>query len=138
MIEISGHTGLVALLGSPVEHSLSPAIHNESFKRLGIDAVYLVSNVTPETLGDAIRGARALGTQGLNITMPCKTAVLDHLDALSPAAGSSVEHRAAVFRRLNCLYKRRGDLLTGHDHRHPRRIGKHRFTGNMPHCLLVW
>ncbi|MFT0846724.1 shikimate dehydrogenase [Actinomycetaceae bacterium L2_0104] len=86
MIEISGHTGLVALLGSPVEHSLSPAIHNESFKRLGIDAVYLVSNVTPETLGDAIRGARALGTQGLNITMPCKTAVLDHLDALSPAA----------------------------------------------------
>lgn len=86
MTEISGHTGLVSLLGSPVEHSLSPAIHNESFRRLGIDAVYLVSDVTTGTLEDAIRGARALGVRGLNVTMPCKTAVLQYLDELSPAA----------------------------------------------------
>lgn len=86
MTEISGHTGLVALLGSPVEHSLSPAIHNESFRRLGIDAVYLVSDTTAETLRDAVRGARALGVRGLNITMPCKTSVLEYLDGLSPAA----------------------------------------------------
>ena len=57
MTEISGHTGLVPLLGSPVEHSLSPAIHNESFKRLGIDAVYLVADVTTDTLAEAIAGA---------------------------------------------------------------------------------
>lgn len=86
MTEISGHTGLVPLLGSPVEHSLSPAIHNESFKRLGIDAVYLVADVTTDTLAEAIAGARALGFRGLNVTMPCKTAVLQYLDSLSPAA----------------------------------------------------
>lgn len=86
MTKISGHTGLVPLLGSPVEHSLSPAIHNESFRRLGIDAVYLVADVTVDTLASAIAGARALGFRGLNVTMPCKTAVLQYLDGLSPAA----------------------------------------------------
>ncbi|MGO1638503.1 MAG: shikimate dehydrogenase [Ancrocorticia populi] len=86
MVEISGHTGLVELLGSPVEHSLSPAIHNCSFGELGIDAVYLVAEATPETVGDAIAGARALGLWGLNVTMPCKNAVIEHLDGLSPAA----------------------------------------------------
>ena len=45
---------------------------------------------------------------------------------------------ALIFRCLNCLYKRRSDLLTGHDHRHPGRIGKHRLAGDTPHCLLVW
>ena len=86
MTEISGHTGLVELLGSPVEHSLSPAIHNCSFGELGIDAVYLVAEATPETIGDAIAGARALGLRGLNVTMPCKGPVIEYLDGLSPAA----------------------------------------------------
>ncbi|MCF2707135.1 shikimate dehydrogenase [Arcanobacterium haemolyticum] len=86
MTQISGHTKVVTLVGSPVEHSLSPAMHNLSFTELGIDAVYVVADVTPDTLADAITGARALGVAGLNVTMPCKTHVLQYLDELSPAA----------------------------------------------------
>lgn len=86
MPDVSGRTGVVALLGSPVEHSLSPAIHNCSFRQLGIDAVYVVAEATEQTAGEAIAGARALGLLGLNVTMPCKRAVMDHLDGLSPAA----------------------------------------------------
>lgn len=85
-MEISGRTGVVALLGSPVEHSLSPAIHNTSFAELGIDAVYVTAEATEETVGAAVAGARALGLLGLNVTMPCKKAVINFLDGLSPAA----------------------------------------------------
>lgn len=106
MSEISGHTKLIALLGSPVEHSLSPAIHNLSFAKEGVDAVYLVADVTPDTLENAIIGARALGLAGLNVTMPCKTHVLQYLDGLSPAA----ELMGAV----NTVV-REGDKLIGHN-----------------------
>ena len=83
---VSGRTGVFALLGSPVGHSLSPAIHNASFAQLGLDYVYLCHDVEADGIGEAVAGARALGYAGLNVTMPCKAAVVDHLDALSPAA----------------------------------------------------
>ena len=83
---VSGRTGVFALLGSPVGHSLSPAIHNASFAQLGLDYVYLCHDVEAGGIGEAVAGARALGYAGLNVTMPCKAAVVDHLDALSPAA----------------------------------------------------
>ncbi|MDO4887308.1 MAG: shikimate dehydrogenase [Actinomycetaceae bacterium] len=103
---ITGRTGLFALLGSPVEHSLSPAMHNASFARLGLDYVYLCHDVTPATLGQAMAGVRAMGYAGLNVTMPCKAAVIDYLDELSPAA----ELMGAV----NTV-KREGDRLIGHN-----------------------
>ena len=84
--EITGHTRFGGLLGYPVAHSISPQMHNYSFRRLGIDAVYLCFSVQPEQLGETVRTFRNLDCFGFNLTMPDKTAVLEYLDELSPAA----------------------------------------------------
>jgi shikimate dehydrogenase len=86
MNTITGHTGLTALLGSPVSHSKSPLMHNEAFRYLGLDYVYLCFDVTEETLPDAVRGLKAMGARGFNLTMPNKNKVVELLDELSPAA----------------------------------------------------
>lgn len=84
---ISGHTKTIAVVGTPIKHSLSPAMHNTSFTHLGIDCVFLAYDVADEKdLEAAIRGMNALGFIGCNITMPYKTKVLQYLDELSPAA----------------------------------------------------
>lgn len=69
-------TRLFGLLGHPVSHSLSPAMHNAAFRALGLDACYLAFDVPPERLVDALRGARALGAGGLNVTVPHKEQAL--------------------------------------------------------------
>ena len=84
--EITGHTRFGGLLGYPVAHSISPQMHNYSFRRLGIDAVYLCFSVQPEQLGETVRTFRNLDCFGFNLTMPDKTAMLEYLDELSPAA----------------------------------------------------
>lgn len=84
--EITGKTKLTALLGSPVSHSISPQMHNESFRLLGLDYVYLAFDVTPECLKDAVRGLKAAGICGFNLTMPLKVHILPLLDELTPAA----------------------------------------------------
>lgn len=86
MIPISGHTILTGLLGSPVSHSISPAMHNEAFKQLDLDYVYLAFDVKPENLKTAVNGMRILNTRGFNLTMPHKQAVLEYCDHLSLAA----------------------------------------------------
>lgn len=83
---ITGHTKLTALLGSPVSHSISPLMHNESFRQLGLDYVYLCFDVTEETLPQAVSGLKTCGIRGFNLTMPCKNKIVELLDALSPAA----------------------------------------------------
>ncbi|MFC2609367.1 MAG: shikimate dehydrogenase, partial [Peptidiphaga gingivicola] len=65
---ISGRTKAFALFGSPVEHSLSPAMHNASFAELGLDCVYLCHDVVPSAIGAAVAGARAMGFAGFNVT----------------------------------------------------------------------
>lgn len=85
-LPISGHTKLVALLGSPVAHSLSPALNNFSFKELGVDARYLAFDVTTDDLGCVIPALKAMGAAGANVTMPCKNTVIPYLDELSDAA----------------------------------------------------
>ncbi|MBR2527953.1 MAG: shikimate dehydrogenase [Blautia sp.] len=85
-LTISGNTRLTALLGHPVRHSLSPLIHNEAFRHLGLDYVYLCFDVTEDTLPTAVDGLKACGIRGFNLTMPNKTAVIPLLDQLSPAA----------------------------------------------------
>ena len=77
---------LVALIGDPVAHSVSPAIHNAAFKALGLNYVYLSFQVPPSALGDAITVVRGLGFRGANITIPHKTTVLPLLDFIDPAA----------------------------------------------------
>lgn len=76
-------TSFVGILGWPLDHTLSPPIHNAAFRRLGLDWVYLSFPVPPESLGEAVAGLRALGARGANVTMPHKEAVVDHLDELS-------------------------------------------------------
>ena len=83
---ISGTTRLGGLLGSPVSHSLSPAMHNASFQALGIDFVYLAFDVGPEHLAETVKVLRELNTYGFNLTMPDKKQVIGSLDELSKAA----------------------------------------------------
>ncbi len=84
--EITGKTKLTALLGSPVAHSISPHIHNAAFRQLGLDYVYLAFDVKPEQLEEAVRGLKAVGICGFNLTMPHKVRILPLLDELTPAA----------------------------------------------------
>lgn len=86
MQQITGKTSLTGLLGSPVDHSISPLMHNFSFQHLGIDWVYLCFDVKEEGLEDAVKGLRALQVKGFNLTMPDKNRILEYLDELSPAA----------------------------------------------------
>jgi shikimate dehydrogenase len=83
---ISGQTRLVGVIGWPVAHSMSPAMHNAAFASLGLDWRYLALPVEPERVGEAVRGLRALGFAGANVTVPHKQAVMAHLDRVSPAA----------------------------------------------------
>lgn len=83
---ISGTTRLLALFGSPVGHSGSPAMYNYSFEKLGIDYAYLAFDVTVDTMEKAVQAAKTLNMRGFNITMPCKTEALKYMDELSPAA----------------------------------------------------
>ncbi|MGD9496632.1 MAG: shikimate dehydrogenase [Armatimonadota bacterium] len=81
------HTRLVGVIGWPIEHSLSPAMHNAALREMGLNWVYLAFAVRPEHVGEAVRGVRGLGLVGLNVTIPHKSAVLEHLDEV----GESVE-----------------------------------------------
>lgn len=83
---IKGSTKVVGLIGEPVEHSFSPPMHNEAFKTLGLDYVYVPFNVSPDNLKSAIGGANSLNIQGLNVTIPHKINVINYLKELDPIA----------------------------------------------------
>ena len=83
---ITGHTGLTGLLGSPVSHSISPLMHNEAFRILNLDYVYLCFDVGTDTLKTAVEGLKTIGIKGFNCTMPDKNLMCELCDELSPAA----------------------------------------------------
>ena len=83
---ITGTTKLVGLIGSPVQHSESPAIHNAVFEKLGLDCAYIAFDVDNVRLQDTVRGMVAMGFLGCNVTTPCKTFILPFLDELSETA----------------------------------------------------
>lgn len=85
-IQITGHTRLGGLLGSPVGHSLSPLMYNETFQLLGIDWVYLCFDTGQAELKNLVQGFRDMNVFGFNITMPDKERIMEHLDSLSEAA----------------------------------------------------
>jgi len=85
---VNGKTRVCAIIGDPVEHSLSPVMHNAAFKELGLNIVYVAFTVTSTELKDAVLGAKSLGLRGLNVTMPHKNAVMSHLDAVDSTAES--------------------------------------------------
>ena len=96
----------VGVLGWPLDHTLSPVIHNAAFRTAGIDCVYLAWPVPPEYLEQAVAGLRALGATGANLTMPHKQAVLEHLDDLS--------EEARALGAVNTIH-RAGERLVGYN-----------------------
>ena len=82
---ISGKTRVCAVIGDPIEHTLSPTMHNAAFEHLKLDFVFLAFRVTSDELENAVRGACALGIRGLNVAMPHKNSVTEFLDEADPA-----------------------------------------------------
>lgn len=103
---ITGHTRLTGLLGSPVSHSISPLMHNEAFRLLGLDYAYLCFDVRDDSLEDAVKGLRTLGASGWNCTMPDKQRMCELCDRLSPAA--------RMTGAVNTVVNDNG-ILTGHN-----------------------
>ena len=85
-MRITGNTRLTGLFGYPVEHSVSPQMHNAAFGALALDWCYVPFSVRLAELGDAVRGVRALGFVGVNVTIPHKEAVVGLVDEVDPTA----------------------------------------------------
>lgn len=87
-MSISASTKLCMIIGDPVEHSLSPAMHNAAYAALGIDDqfVFVATHVRPSQLEQAVAGARAMGIRGLTCTIPHKVTILNYLDELDEIA----------------------------------------------------
>ena len=83
---ISGHTKLLALIGSPVGHSGSPAMYNYCFEKLGLDYAYVAFDVKEDGVKQALDAMRLFGMRGMNVTMPDKVEAARYMDELSPAA----------------------------------------------------
>lgn len=107
-INVTGETHLISLIGKPIRHSMSPATHTLSFKKCGVNAVYVAFEIDPEDLPDVLAAMRRMdGWDGSNVTMPCKQAIIPHLDGLSDAA----ELMGAV----NVVQKTEDKKLIGHN-----------------------
>ncbi|MBI3648775.1 MAG: shikimate dehydrogenase [Actinobacteria bacterium] len=85
-LRVGGTTRTVGVIGWPVEHSLSPVIHNAAFAALGMDWVYVPMPVPPGELAAGLAGLRPLGFSGANVTMPHKTEVAELVDTLTEDA----------------------------------------------------
>ena len=83
---VNASTHIYGLIGNPVSHSFSPAMHNAGFQHLKMNAVYGAFDVVSESLEQALNGVRALNLLGLNVTVPHKSAVIPYLDELEPLA----------------------------------------------------
>ena len=83
---INGKTQLIGLFATPIGHSLSPAMHNLAFKKLGLNYAYLAFEVGNEQLEDVVTGMRALNVRGFNVSMPNKMNILPYLDELADSA----------------------------------------------------
>ena len=83
---IKGATKIAGVIGFPIEHTMSPGIHNAAFAALGLDCIYLPFAVRPENLGQAIAGLSSLGIIGINVTIPHKETVIAYLDEISEEA----------------------------------------------------
>jgi shikimate dehydrogenase len=100
--EIGGGTKVCAVIGDPIEHSLSPSIHNAAFRSLGIDFVYVAFRVRGDELADAMEGFRALRIVGVNVTHPHKIGVMRLLD--------KIERNAREIGAVNTIVNNNGTL----------------------------
>ena len=100
---ITGTTVLTGLIGHPVGHTVSPLLHNSLYTAMGLDGIYLPMEVADENLGDAVKGLKALGFAGFNVTIPYKERVMEYLDGISDDAG--------LFGAVNTVVNAGGRLL---------------------------
>jgi shikimate dehydrogenase len=105
-MDVSGKTKTVGIFGYPVEHTLSPMMHNTAFKALGIDMCYSAFSVAPEHLPDAIKAIKALHFLGVNITVPHKEKVIPLLD--------KIDSEASFINAVNTIVNKHGKL-TGYN-----------------------
>ena len=96
---IDAATQLVGVIGWPVAHSLSPAMHNAALHRLDLNWCYVPLPVPAGMVGDAMRGIRALGFRGINVTVPHKRTVMGLLDEIAPEAAALGAVNTVVVRR---------------------------------------
>ena len=82
-IRVNGSTKLTGLIGNPVEHTVSPVLHNTLFLRMGLNGIYIPIKPERDCLGQAVAGLKAAGFTGFNVTIPFKEAILEHLDDVS-------------------------------------------------------
>jgi shikimate dehydrogenase len=99
-------TRVAGVIGNPVRHSLSPAIFQGAFRACALDWAYLAFEVPEGSAAEAMAGVRALGLEGVSVTMPHKAAVV--------AAVDDLDSTAAALGAVNCVV-RRGRALTGHN-----------------------
>ena len=93
---------VLAIIGHPVAHSLSPLMHNFAAKKLGLPYTYVAFDVEPAQVGKAVAGIRALGVAGVNVTVPHKKAVMRHLDG--------IDDEARAIGAVNTIINRGGKL----------------------------
>lgn len=89
MTVVSGKTSVVGIIGNPIRHSLSPVMQNAAFTAADLDYIYVPFAVAPGDLEHAVRGLKALGVCGFNVTIPYKTAIIPFLDRLDETAESA-------------------------------------------------
>jgi shikimate dehydrogenase len=99
MMPIDAATRPVGLLGYPVDHSLSPLLHNAAFQAQGLNYVYIALPVTPGAVAGAVLGLQMLGFAGANVTVPHKQAVVPLMDECSPQANAVGAVNTIVCRR---------------------------------------
>jgi len=83
---ITGKTQICGVIGDPIEHTMSPVMHNAAFRELGLDYLYAAFRVRREELRQAVEGMRALSIRGLNVTIPHKVDIIPFLNELDPLA----------------------------------------------------
>ncbi|MEW6601920.1 MAG: shikimate dehydrogenase [Nitrospirota bacterium] len=105
-MDVNGKTRIAGIFGFPIEHTLSPLMHNAAFKALGLDICYVPFKVHPEALPDAIRAVRSLNMVGVNTTIPHKENVIPLLD--------KVHEEASFIGAVNTVTNTDG-LLTGYN-----------------------
>ena len=107
MMTLNGKTQLIGLIGWPVSHSFSPAMHNAAAQALGLNWAYVPLPVKPEAVATAVSALSALGFRGVNVTVPHKQAVMPLLDEIEPGA--------QAIGAVNTIVVGENGRLTGHN-----------------------
>ncbi|MBS11243.1 MAG: shikimate dehydrogenase [Gemmatimonadetes bacterium] len=105
-MNIKASSQVLGVIGDPIAHSFSPDMHNAAIDALGVDFCYVAFHVSPDRVGEAVNGLRGLEILGLNVTIPHKLAVMEHVDRIS--------EEALAVGAVNTIHNEDGNL-TGHN-----------------------